>query len=166
VQLYGQVAKASAKAAEPVVRGATVAVPPDGVKQAASEFQKQLRDGREDVQRQAIQTGREHAAFRIILIVLASIVAFGKNFSDTHFKFMVKWVPLLSLIVAIGTGVDTFLKLGERATGNYNYVSNVEDLELRTNRVVMRGQMTEKELQDFEDRYSTIKEQHRRELTY
>lgn len=76
------------------------------------------------------------------------------------------WVPVFSLFVAIGTGVDTFLKLGQHRSGDYNYISNVEDLEIRAKSILAGGVMTLQELQDLEERYSAIKAQHRRETAF
>jgi hypothetical protein len=137
-----------------------------GVVGAMTDFLHQLQDGREDVQRQAFTTGVIYASIRIVLIVLATTAAFGKNFAGTRLKLMLKWLPLLSVVLAIGTGLDTFLRLGERSKGHYNYVSNVEDLETRLKSMLAAGPVTAQQLQDLEEKYSVIKAQHRRETTY
>lgn len=133
---------------------------------AVDEFIQALEYGREDVQRQAFRTTALYIGIRVFLIVFASLAAFGKNFRGTRFKSLSNWIPIFSLLVAIGTGLDTFMKLGQRRSGHYNYISNVEDIEMQTKRIFSSGAMTLDQLQEFEDRYSSVKAQHRREAAF
>ena len=134
--------------------------------EAINEFIQALENGRKDVQQQASQTTLLYIGLRVFLIVFATLAAFGKNFKATRLKILSNWIPIFTLLVAIGTGLDTFLKLGQRRSGHYNYISNVEDIEMRAKRIFGSTAMTLTQLQELEDRYSAVKAQHRRETAF
>lgn len=134
--------------------------------QSVNEFVQALQHGREDVQRQAFHTTLFYTGLRVFLIIFSGLAAFGKNFKGTRFKALSNWIPIFALLVAIGTGLDTFIKLGQRRSGHLNYVSNVEDIEMQAKRILSTGAMTVSQLQELEERYSAVKAQHRRETAF
>jgi hypothetical protein len=134
--------------------------------QVTDDFLQRLKYGREDVQRQAIRMTVAYTSLRLLLILFSSIAAFGKNFQESRFKLLASWIPIFSLLVAIGTSADSFLRLGQHRSGDYNYISNVEDIELRASNILATGEMTAQQLQELEERYSQVKAQHRRETAF
>ncbi|TXS04772.1 DUF4231 domain-containing protein [Streptomyces sp. col6] len=47
---------------------------------------------------------------RILLICLSSVVAAGANLADSKGNWMVIWIPVLAVVVAAMTALDTWLK--------------------------------------------------------
>ncbi|MDV9170524.1 hypothetical protein R6V09_10310 [Streptomyces sp. W16] len=68
---------------------------------------------------------------RVVLIVASAIVASGRNLADSPFHNLWYYVPALSLLVAIVTALDTWLKPQQKWQGFMESRDALADLFVR-----------------------------------
>lgn len=93
------------------------------------EMKRVVQSSRRDIQFWKNWTLVAHITTRTSLIVLAAIVAAQKNLIGSPLNEIVNWVPVLSLIVAILTAFDTWLKPGEKWSAHRRFVNKMWDME-------------------------------------
>lgn len=54
---------------------------------------------------------------RILLICLSSVVAAGTNLADSKGNWLIIWIPVLAVVVAAMTALDTWLKPQQKWQG-------------------------------------------------
>jgi hypothetical protein len=73
---------------------------------------RQAEHQRENARHLSYLLATIHITVRVMLIALAGIVAAQNNLLGSPLKSWVRWVPVMSLAVAIVTALDTWLKPG------------------------------------------------------
>ncbi|MFI9803335.1 DUF4231 domain-containing protein [Streptomyces sp. NPDC052301] len=61
--------------------------------------------------------GGTYYGLRIVLIVTSAIVAADQNLGHAKGSWLLSWIPALSLVVAVTTAVDTWLKPQQKWRG-------------------------------------------------
>lgn len=79
----------------------------------AEEMARELRRWRVAT----VNYGVTYYLSRILLIVASAIVAADQNLGEGKTKWLIGWVPLLALAVAVLTAVDTWLKPQQKWRG-------------------------------------------------
>jgi hypothetical protein len=79
----------------------------------------------------AVSYGFTYYASRITLIVASAIVAAKENLSGGHGQWLVGWVPLLAVAVAIITALDTWLRPQQKWRGFMEARDSLTDLMIR-----------------------------------
>lgn len=64
---------------------------------------------------------RFYVVLRVLLIAFSATVAAQNSLGASPLHELVRWVPVLSLFVAIGTTLDTWIKPGERWRAHDHY---------------------------------------------
>ncbi|MDX2818647.1 DUF4231 domain-containing protein [Streptomyces sp. PA03-5A] len=103
--------------------------------------------------RAAYVYGSTYYLSRLILITASAIVAAGQNLSGGVGTWLVAWVPVLSVLVASLTALDTWLKPQQKWKGSLETRDAVLDLLLRMDGGLDNGEAR----QEFRE----IKDQHR-----
>jgi hypothetical protein len=78
-----------------------------------------------------VSYGFTYYASRITLIVASAIVAAKENLSGGHGQWLVSWVPLLAVAVAIITALDTWLRPQQKWRGFMEARDSLTDLLIR-----------------------------------
>ncbi|EST36416.1 DUF4231 domain-containing protein [Streptomyces roseochromogenus] len=89
----------------------------DGLQGLPPVLQRELR---RELRRWRVGTnayGGTYYGLRIVLIATSAIVAADQNLGQAKGSWLLSWVPALSLIVAITTAIDTWLKPQQKWRG-------------------------------------------------
>jgi hypothetical protein len=106
---------------------------------------------------QTIVYGAVNVATRLSLIIASSIVAAEKSLTGSAGSFLVQWIPLLALAVAIIAALDTWLKPRDKWRGFMNDRDDLSDLLLRA-----KADNQDKIIEEFKQ----IRQQHRNKNVY
>ncbi|MEU5313660.1 DUF4231 domain-containing protein [Streptomyces sp. NPDC021562] len=90
---------------------------PDGLQAFPPALRRELR---RELRRWRVGTnayGGTYYGLRIVLIVTSAIVAADQNLGHAKGSWLLSWMPTLSLVVAITTAVDTWLKPQQKWRG-------------------------------------------------
>ncbi|MFI1124906.1 hypothetical protein ACH4VS_27640 [Streptomyces hygroscopicus] len=90
---------------------------------------------------------------RILLIVASAVVAADQNLADGKGGFLVEWVPVLALVVAVLTALDTWLKPQQKWQGFMESRDSLADLIIRG-----RHGLTAEELRE---EFTALRRRHR-----
>ncbi|MER8161869.1 DUF4231 domain-containing protein [Streptomyces sp. NPDC094472] len=115
----------------------------------SAEIQREMRRWRVAT----VNYGVTYYLSRILLIVASAIVAADQNLSGGKGGFLVGWVPLLALVVAVLTALDTWLKPQQKWQGFMESRDTLADLIVRG-----RHGLTVEELRE---EFTTLRRQHR-----
>jgi hypothetical protein len=91
--------------------------PSDGLQELPPVLQRELR---RELRRWRVGThayGGTYYGLRILLIAASGVVAADQNLGGAKGSWLMTWVPALSLLVAITTAVDTWLKPQQKWQG-------------------------------------------------
>ncbi|GGW48131.1 hypothetical protein GCM10010503_26490 [Streptomyces lucensis JCM 4490] len=115
----------------------------------AEEMARELRRWRVAT----VNYGVTYYLSRILLIVASAVVAADQNLGDSKSEWLIAWVPLLALAVAVLTAVDTWLKPQQKWRGFMESRDALADL------VIQAGDgMTSREVRE---KFLELRRQHR-----
>ncbi|MER6128637.1 DUF4231 domain-containing protein [Streptomyces sp. NPDC001795] len=114
-----------------------------------------MRREQRALSRGTLNYGMTYYVSRITLIVASAIVAAGQNLSRSSAAFLVGWVPALSLLVAVLTALDTWLKPQQKWKGFMESRDTLSDLLVQVDNGLPR--------EEARKRFAALRKEHRRQ---
>ncbi|MFE3193081.1 hypothetical protein ACFXHA_28995 [Nocardia sp. NPDC059240] len=98
---------------------------------AAPRLRKELARETRRWQLGTINYGITYYLSRIVLIVASATVAANQNLSGSAGAWLIHWTPVLSLLVAVVTALDTWLKPLQKRRGFMESRDKLTDIVMR-----------------------------------